>query len=86
MSVYLACLGLVGIISLAAFAINPLQPGHAYTGPTGATGFYDYDNNMCKCNTVMYSLLSACDACQGIYWFRFDFHVHFPQALSSICY
>ncbi|KAH9970055.1 hypothetical protein BJV74DRAFT_263903 [Russula compacta] len=54
-----------------SFTINPLQPGHAYTGPTGATGIND--SNMCKCNTVMYSLLSACDACEGVYWFGWDY-------------
>ena len=83
-SVCHAFLGLVGDISLAGYSMNPLQPGYGYTGPTGATAVNV--SNICKCNTVTYSLLSACDACQGIYWFRFDFHAHFlkPFHLSAI--
>jgi hypothetical protein len=26
------------------------------------------DNDQCKCNTVVYNLISACDACQGSSW------------------
>lgn len=46
-----------------AFTINALLPGQSYTGPTALDG-----TNMCKCNTVAYNLLSACDACQGAIW------------------
>lgn len=49
--------------SLPAFTINALLPGQSYTGPTAIDG-----TNMCKCNTVAYNLLSACDACQGAVW------------------
>lgn len=46
-----------------AFTINALKPGYSYTGPSGVD-----DTNLCKCNTVTYSLISACDACQGAPW------------------
>lgn len=46
-----------------AFSINALLPGYSYTGPTALDG-----TNMCKCNTVAYNLLSACDACQSAIW------------------
>ncbi|KAF8477806.1 hypothetical protein DFH94DRAFT_855025 [Russula ochroleuca] len=46
-----------------SFTINPLLPGNAYSGPSGSD-----DSNLCKCNTIAYSLLSACDACQGAEW------------------
>jgi len=45
------------------FTIDALIPGYSYTGPTGID-----DTNLCKCNTVTYSLISACDACQGAVW------------------
>ena len=47
------------------FTIPTLDPGNSYTGPTGNGD----DNDLCKCNTVVYSLMSACDACQGAKWF-----------------
>ncbi|KAH9971461.1 hypothetical protein BJV74DRAFT_865871 [Russula compacta] len=47
-----------------SFTINALQSGYSYTGPTGGID----DSNMCKCNTISYSLISACDACQGSDW------------------
>ena len=68
------------ILSLAAFTINALQPGYSYTGPAGGID----DSNMCKCNTVSYSLISACDGCQGSDWIRFDLHAHLPS--SSFTY
>jgi len=46
-----------------SFAVPPLAPGYEYTGPSG-----NGDADLCKCNTVTYSLLSACDACQGELW------------------
>ena len=48
---------------LAAFTISPLSQGYSYTGPSGVD-----DSNLCKCNTVAYSLISACDACQSSDW------------------
>ncbi|KAH9014363.1 hypothetical protein EDB83DRAFT_2529347 [Lactarius deliciosus] len=47
-----------------AFTINALQPGYSYTGPSSDVD----DANPCKCNTVTYNLISACDACQGSMW------------------
>jgi len=38
---------------------------YSYVGPTVPSDF----SNLCKCNTVVYSLLSACDTCQGSNWF-----------------
>ena len=52
--------------SFAAFTINSLLPGYSYTGPSGVD-----DSNLCKCNTVAYSLISACDACQGAQWITY---------------
>ncbi|KAH9169671.1 hypothetical protein EDB89DRAFT_1908438 [Lactarius sanguifluus] len=47
-----------------AFTINALQPGYSYLGPR-----IDADDaNPCKCNTVTYNLISACDGCQGSLW------------------
>jgi len=55
------------LVSLSAFTIKELAPGYHYTGPSG----YD-DSDMCKCNTVTYSLLSACVACQGEEWITYE--------------
>ncbi|KAH9973142.1 hypothetical protein BGW80DRAFT_1445676 [Lactifluus volemus] len=46
------------------FNLQALQQGYAYAGPTPD------DNTTCKCSPVVYSLLSACDACQGSTWFN----------------
>ncbi|KAH9991392.1 hypothetical protein BJV77DRAFT_539661 [Russula vinacea] len=40
-----------------------LSPGYLYYGPEGAD-----DSNLCYCNSVAYSLFSACGACQGEGW------------------
>ena len=63
------------IITFAAFTVNALEPGYSYVGPAGGID----DSNMCKCNTISYSLISACDACQGSDWIRFDFHAYLPS-------
>ena len=47
----------------AGFSIPALLPQNSYTGPSGAD-----DDDLCKCNTVVYNLISACDACQGASW------------------
>ena len=49
------------------FTIPALLPGDSYVGPTGPTDASD----LCKCNTVVYSLMSACDACQDALWFSY---------------
>ena len=49
----------------AVFFVPTLLPGLSYAGPTAS----DADKgNICKCNTVVYNLISACDACQGESW------------------
>ena len=45
------------LIAFPEFIFPPLAPGEVYRGP-------DTDTS-CQCNTVFYSLLSACGACQG---------------------
>jgi hypothetical protein len=47
----------------AAFTVPVLPPDQSYSGPSGAD-----KGNTCKCNTVVYNLISACDACQGEPW------------------
>jgi hypothetical protein len=50
----------------AAFIIDPL-------GPTGTSyGINGNEGDMCRCNTVAYSLISACSACQGGIWHPYD--------------
>ena len=63
------CMQFLLIRLFAAFTINALRPGYSYTGPSGVD-----NSNLCKCNTVTYSLISACDACQGEAWTTYDFH------------
>ena len=58
------------LASFSAFTINALTPGYSYMGPDAGT--IDA-SNMCKCNTITYSLISACDACQGAEWTRYDY-------------
>jgi hypothetical protein len=56
---------LINIIK-TAFTIPTLTSNDiSYTGPTGPSD----ENDLCKCNTVVYSLMSACGACQGSKWF-----------------
>jgi hypothetical protein len=47
----------------AAFTVPVLPPDQSYSGPSGVD-----KGDMCKCNTVVYNLISACDACQGEPW------------------
>jgi len=51
------------ICNSGSFSIPPLEPNHHYIGPDGPD-----NGDLCKCNTVAYSLISACDACQGNAW------------------
>jgi hypothetical protein len=50
------------------FNLQALPQGYSYAGPTSD------DNTTCKCSTVVYSLLSACDACQGQSWPEYVSH------------
>ncbi|KAH9066330.1 hypothetical protein EDB87DRAFT_1679074 [Lactarius vividus] len=51
---------LAAVCNNGAFIIPKLQTGNFYTGPGGAD-----NGDLCKCNTVVYNLISACGACQG---------------------
>lgn len=43
----------------SAISVNEIPPGIHYTGPGLSNA------NLCNCNTVVYSLTSACGSCQG---------------------
>lgn len=58
----LACMS-TALSPFAAFTVDPLPPGYQYAGPYVLDG-----DDLCKCNTVTYSLLSACGACQEDLW------------------
>ena len=47
-----------------AFSVPILPPEESYSGPSGT----ETGDTACKCNTVVYNLISACDACQGETW------------------
>ncbi|KAI9446125.1 hypothetical protein H4582DRAFT_531731 [Lactarius indigo] len=49
------------------FTIPQLAVGNHYTGPSG-----DTDNSICQCNTVLYSLISACAGCQKGTWLSYN--------------
>ena len=51
------------VLSLSEYTLLPLSPGYVYYGPWG-----DADADLCYCNTVGYSIFSACGACQGQEW------------------
>jgi hypothetical protein len=53
----------IPISSFKAFTIAALWPGYAYSAWS-----LDYYPDLCSCNTVIYSLISACVACQGGTW------------------
>ena len=57
------------LIPFSAATLLPLPAGYSYGGPSGPD-----DADLCECNTVVYSLISACDACQGEKWFTYDCH------------
>jgi len=52
-----------------AFSIPSLAPGYEYQGPTTADTVAGLQ---CMCTTVAYSLISACDACQGESWINWS--------------
>ncbi|KAH9955186.1 hypothetical protein BGW80DRAFT_375934 [Lactifluus volemus] len=52
-------------------SIPPLSPGSTYSGTTGSS----YDGPTCMCSTVVYSLLSACAACQGGSWISWSNYI-----------
>ncbi|KAI0293058.1 hypothetical protein BC826DRAFT_397276 [Russula brevipes] len=46
------------------FTIPRLDPGNRYTGPS--------ESDMCRCNSVFYSLISACAGCQKSPWIPYN--------------
>ncbi|KAI0271015.1 hypothetical protein BGY98DRAFT_1007935, partial [Russula aff. rugulosa BPL654] len=46
-----------------SLTIQPLQSGYHHSGPPSTQG-----DDLCLCNTIAYSLLSACDGSQGSQW------------------
>jgi hypothetical protein len=64
---------------LPVFDQGPLGPGEEYFGPAGVD-----NSNLCKCNTVTYSLVSACGACQAAPWITYDFHPLLSSSLIPI--
>lgn len=49
-----------------SFYVSTLLPGYSYNGPSGPD-----NGDLCKCNTVLYNLISACDACQREAWISY---------------
>ncbi|KAI0273301.1 hypothetical protein BC834DRAFT_202391 [Gloeopeniophorella convolvens] len=49
------------------FTIPQINLGAHYTGPSGPD-----DNDICKCNSVLYSTISACVGCQKGVWIPYD--------------
>lgn len=58
---------LVAVCNNGAFPIPALLTRNSYLGPSGSD-----DSILCKCNTVVYNLFSACDACQGASWIPYS--------------
>ncbi|KAF8466493.1 hypothetical protein DFH94DRAFT_344985 [Russula ochroleuca] len=62
--------------TVAAYMMATCHGGHYRLPPlsTGGTYLGNRSNNLCHCNTVSYSLLSACSACKGEGWLSwFDY-------------
>src|SRR5260221_7513478 len=60
----------------AAYTLAPLASGYVYPGPSQVY------SSQCECSTIGYSLISACDACQGQNPFECD-HICFFSNFSS---
>ncbi|EIM90318.1 uncharacterized protein STEHIDRAFT_119338 [Stereum hirsutum FP-91666 SS1] len=73
MAVYLEA-----VCSSGSFSLPPLTPGSFYTGPSQAQA-----GDICMCNSVVYSLISACDACQGAVWLSYSEYNHNCTAIAS---
>lgn len=59
----LVAASLAAVCNNGSFSIPPLLQENSYTGPSGTD-----DRDLCKCNTVVYNLISACGGCQGASW------------------
>ena len=57
--------------------IGPLPQGDLYSGPDAG------QDNLCQCNTVVYSLVSACGACQGSQWTQYVFRSKLRKVLTN---
>jgi len=68
---------LQGVCNSGAFEIPPLDSNDSYIGPSGS----DDASDTCKCSTVVYSLMSACGACQGGLWFNWK---TFSESCSEV--
>ncbi|KAH9964232.1 hypothetical protein BC827DRAFT_1266025 [Russula dissimulans] len=69
-----------------AFSIASLAPGYEYQGPTAADTVAGL---RCKCTVVAYSLISACDACQGegwIDWSNYTANCPMTESFSTFPY
>jgi len=58
----------VVMVHFSEFTIPRLQPSWDYTGPNLG------EDNLCQCNTIVYSLVSACGGCQGSTWISYAFY------------
>ena len=78
---YLACVHGNSTLISAAWTFEPLPTGYQYGAPDE-----DWRTDLCMCNTVLYSLVSACDACQGEKWSMYGpiLSVYIPFYLSAI--
>lgn len=72
----------IALSPFAAFTVDPLPAGYQYAGPYVLDG-----DDLCKCNTVTYSLLCACGACQEDLWIRYEFilflYIHLYESTIS---
>ena len=69
----------LGFSYLADFTLITLDPDEHYIGPNSQTQSYS-----CICTTVVYSLLSACDGCQGSSWIGYcPLHLCRPSFMSG---
>lgn len=57
------------LIYFAAYTLDALLPGYNYVAALSPA-----TSSLCACNTVTYSLLSACSACQDVPWLPYDSH------------
>ena len=69
---YITCLCVLALWShvSAEHSLGSLPPGDVYYGANG-----NADADLCYCNTVAYSLFSACGACQGQEWVVYGHNV-----------
>ena len=55
----------IGLHTLTEFNLSSPPLGKSYRGPNAGA------DTLCVCNTVVYSLVSACGACQGDSWIEY---------------